>query len=63
MVGVSIYGLWEALSMVKEAIGLQMSIWGETSTFTAITVLQIGIALGYAFYKVSTLPMDNAGIL
>ena len=59
MVGASIYGFWEASPIVGEAIGLQMSIWGGTSTFTAITVPQIGIALGYVLMGLESIRRLN----
>lgn len=48
MVGGSIYGLWTAAPIVGQALGLQMSMWVGSSTFTAITVPKIGVGAGYA---------------
>lgn len=47
MTGATIYGLWVAAPIVGEALGLQMSMWIGTSTFTAITIPKIGLGLGY----------------
>lgn len=38
MTEATIYGLWIAAPIVGKGIGLQMSMWIETSTFTAIVI-------------------------
>lgn len=46
--GATIYGLWTALPIVGQAVGIQVSMWlGGVSSFTAITIPKIFAGVGY----------------